>query len=112
MADLIEFLRARFAEDERVARAAGWHVWCLGEGVGVVLARSNGRFVAERCREYDATHIARHDPARVLREVEAKGRIVDYIEVVMSHGRHDHELLGALALPYSDHADYREEWRP
>jgi hypothetical protein len=102
---LEEFLLARIAEDEIAARSAakthppaGWTV------------------------AYDAEtmHTRRHDPARVLAECEAKRRIVQ-------HSERAHELAkvgpsagdGAwflacryLAVPYADHPDYREEWRP
>lgn len=75
-------------------------------------------------QEAEAEHIARHDPARVLAEVAAKRRIV---------GLHEHKadsmalypnpgnasglmalggVLRLLALPYADHPDYDESWRP
>lgn len=71
----------------------------------------------------DAEHIARHDPVRVLAEVEVKRRIVD------EHGPNEYGLcdvcvlnddarrapcptLRLLTLPYADHPDYRGEWRP
>lgn len=65
-----------------------------------------------------ARHIARHDPGRVLAEVAAKRRII--AECIPSRGVPALELsdaLGAtvllfLALPYADHDEYREEWRP
>lgn len=74
-----------------------------------------------------AGHIARHDPARVLREVEAKRRIVGLagpiVEAVPEDdwGETMHEtamaealrpVLRLLALPYADHPDYRQEWKP
>jgi hypothetical protein len=103
MSDLVAFLRARLDEDEQAARDgddACWHIdYCDDEG-----KRYHERF----------------DPARVLREVEAKRRILD------EHGSgsdscdaHDASMrsipcdtLLLLALPYADHPDYREEWRP
>lgn len=66
-----------------------------------------------------AEHIARHDPGRVLREVEAKREIVD------QHGPTEEETcrlclylplpcitLRLLAQAYDWHKDYDEEWRP
>lgn len=117
MDDLVAFLRARFDDDERLigeyeaymsqrAAAAGSYVlveppgWCAGEPF---------------------------DIDRVLREVEAKRRILDEIVPAMD-GMDDRingewgigpiadedyesvELLRLLALPYSDHPDYRTEW--
>jgi hypothetical protein len=52
-------------------------------------------------------HIARHDPARVLADVEAKRRIVEWdVEQPVDRG-----VLNILASVYADHPDFREEWR-
>lgn len=48
------------------------------------------------------------DPARVLAECEAKRRTVEWL--VMEP--RDEQPLRFLALPYADHEDYREEWKP
>ncbi|MGW7636138.1 DUF6221 family protein [Streptomyces decoyicus] len=70
------------------------------------------------------SHIARHDPERVLAEVEAKRAIVDqYAEVAENDGANAYEYdrgwvnalresARLLALPYAAHPDYRDEWRP
>jgi hypothetical protein len=73
----INFVRLQLDDDERWARAAGWHQWQMGIMYGTVIATGNGKTVARDCREYDAEHIARHDPARVLREVESLRKIID-----------------------------------
>lgn len=73
-------------------------------------------------------HAARHDPARVLREIEAKRRIVAMYEeakaAVDSYTEPSNRLIAAasrnslasavkaLALPYSDRPGYRDDWRP
>ena len=45
-------------------------------------------------------------PERILAECEAKRRIVE-------RWRELHpDVLRLLALPYADHADYQQEWRP
>ncbi|MEV0598568.1 DUF6221 family protein [Streptomyces sp. NPDC050315] len=90
-ADLVAFLRARLDEDEAVARAAFPAPWTRRDHVAGVHAddatqeRPFGSAVAD-CRRVpggfgygtaNADHIARHDPARVLAEVEAKRQIVD-----------------------------------
>ena len=70
-----------------------------------------------------AAHIARHDPARVLAEVEAKRRIVrahakwceGRCEAKYPEGGFDaahYWSIKSLAAAYADHPDYREEWRP
>jgi hypothetical protein len=87
---------------------------------------------AENIVEMDAAaggHIVRHDPARVLREVEAKWRIIELYEYAVAAWELDRMKLDpptvhlgektmalaailALALPYADRPGYREEWRP
>lgn len=112
--DLVAFLRARLDEDERAAK-----LW---------LPFGNPH------PEY-TEHIARHDPARVLREVEAKRRIIDEHREISGECQTcayfgDDEDSGGnvfryrenadypcmtvqlLALPYADHPDYQADWRP
>ena len=118
MNDLVEFLRARFDEDEAAAKA-----W-LPFGNPDAAARA---------------HIARHDPARVLRQVDAQRRIVDEHtpeQGVPYEGGDENDPstwvpccsncqvgvvhegdwpclhLRLLALPYDTHPDYDERWRP
>lgn len=115
--DLIEFLRARLDEDERAALGAKGDTPGIWEtksdpATWIVLYDASGKLTMGQER-----HIARHDPARVLREVEAHRRIVDEYEasvrrvgVCMSGSLR--RVVMALATVYDDHADYCEEWRP
>jgi hypothetical protein len=82
---LTDFLLARIAEDERVTReAAEWAVgpWYVERGESGVFASARVPVVFDP-RGYTGNarthldHIARHDPARVLAECEAKRRIVE-----------------------------------
>ncbi|WP_338699170.1 DUF6221 family protein [Streptomyces sp. Q6] len=75
-------------------------------------------------------HIAAHDPARVLREIDAKRQMLTLHAATGGHecstrderGDIDHctwvmeseacPTLRLLALPYADRPGYREEWRP
>ena len=104
--ELTGFLTARLGEDEAAAKA-----WLpLGNP-----------------DDSNRNHIARHDPARVLREVEAKRKILaEYTRVVELrksypegydpndyHGLYEsglEEAVTHLAVVYSDHPDYREDW--
>jgi hypothetical protein len=85
---LTDFLLARIAEDEGAAQRHG--PGASKQGLG----------------DY---------PARVLAECEAKRRIVDLFPKAAQDGDGWNEagiqVLEALALPYADHPDYREEWR-
>jgi hypothetical protein len=113
---LAEFLLARIAEDEADARAASrvretrtGDTWKAVRGRhGLDRITRTGGAVGDVMVE-TARHVARHDPARVLAECEAKRRIVD----LSKHGCGDdyERVQRALALPYAEHLDYRKEWR-
>jgi len=115
--DLVAFLKARLDEDEAAANAA-WGV----EWDWRYIARPFG----ERPSIAHTVHIARHDPARVLREVEARRGIIREHEIRDGRCRvctaiHDGRAtrfrapcptLLFLAAVFSDHPDYRQEWKP
>jgi hypothetical protein len=124
--DLVEFLRARLAKDEQVARACSGAPWTASSAGTVHLDADDAPgFVASVENEAYAEHIARHDPSRALHEVAAARQIVDDCEKqawIIGQGRATPEQKAAqavreqtvrlLALPYAHHPDYREEWRP
>lgn len=118
-ADLVQFLRARLDEDEQTAHAAGGTWWAPPDLPGQV--HDSGGVNIEAKLPSFAVHIARHDPARVLAEVDAKRQIVDSYERAMANRRaHPDDLASAgaflalhgavklLVLPYTDHP----EWAP
>jgi hypothetical protein len=139
MDELLAFLRARLDEDEQAARDA---MWCEDAGTWRTEPTPYGtRGAAQRWYIEDsledgvvshvdpqasddegvARHIVRHDPARVLREVEAKRRLLEQFRlrgdsvrrtVQPATGGVWDDLLRMFALPYADHNDYREKWRP
>lgn len=122
-----EFLLARIDDDENTAR-------CAGHGNGLVFHDWNAEWVQVELPDnarptYDVRHIRTFSPDRVRSECEAKRRIID------EHTCHcpdpncrdcgacsgDHHAdptpapcatLRFLALPYADHPDYDEGWRP
>ena len=131
--DLVAWLREQVDEDERVARAAMHrprsHPPTIGHWgyVHEDLVDGDGLVLAPRVWIPAAEHIARHDPARVLREVAAKRRILDWhrhatfyrepigptCEVCGDHDGEDWcQTLRLLALPYADRDGYRSEWAP
>lgn len=120
-AGIAEFLKARLDEDEAAARAATPGPWLALDG-GVQSAGDEWQWpVADtdsaRNRE-DRAHVARHDPARALREVATKRRIVKMASVLArtppnpAVGAFGTEMLKQLAAVWSDHPAYRPEWRP
>lgn len=155
MSELLAFIRARLDEDEQAALAAAqksnraWRYTVIeGEPDGYSLDLSDERVLIVDWTDEDellpseAAHIARHDPARVLREVEAKRKIIDeHFGFLHPSGNPDRACrrcsdrrtdddplvhddrwltlepapcptLRLLALPYADSPDYREEWKP
>lgn len=141
MSDLATFLLDRIAEDEAAARAAevaSKYEWSDNAFTEAVELADN-----EGALEAATKHIARHDPARVLAECEAKRKIVERREELEGMVRAVLEatqvvppaadeqaavdfavtgvrggivtcddILRRLALPYANHPDYRDEWRP
>lgn len=120
MTEVVEFLLARIAEDEADAGKATpghWKLWAMQ-----VLADTGGNNeyseatpVADThsvdqgsLRTFNANHIARWNPARVLAECEAKR-----LRLALHKGCDAScYVLRVEALPYADHAAWREEWRP
>lgn len=121
-ADLTTFLRARLDEDEQTARAAHRPNWSTDGRRGLHYGVEDG-WMADALTTADADHIARHDPARVLREVEAKRRVLrahekwceGRCEAKYPDGGFDaahYWSIKSLAAVYADHPDYRQEWTP
>jgi Family of unknown function (DUF6221) len=134
---LTAFLEARLAEDEATAReaAAGDQArWKATGDLEPAVYVADGGPVAVgpwggSLREDEAAHIARHDPARVLRDVAAKRAILAMhaefwrlyrtfeqagepgsISLGRAQGLSD--VLRQMAAVYASHPDYRAEWKP
>lgn len=145
MKKIEEFLNARLAEDEAMAQGAARHfsaIWTFDNGEAAAqreeIARG-GRFganprvdgITSGCRynaESEMEHIARHDPARTLREVATKRAIIEaaadatgcdmQVDSEFGVGRRNLDkdpyvgdvILRALASAYADHPDYQPGW--
>lgn len=128
--NLIEFVNARLDEDEATAKAA---LWADDSAEWTAFHRAStsayGRWVIVDSYEEGVTeirahaaddegvarHIARFDPARVLREVKGKREIVWRCTIWMNEpgpGADQESYLMDLAAAWSDHPDYDESWRP
>jgi hypothetical protein len=122
---MVKFCRARCGEDEVTAETAGgdgpqgrWEQVdpesCPGRidcDSGYVVTYDEGS-----PDDGQAPHIARHDPARVLREVAAKRAVLDSYEAsVRSVGpglsRSQLRPVAAQAAIWSDHPGYEEGWK-
>ena len=105
--NLVEFLEERLAEDEATARAA-----CEG-----------GESWDAESTSPIQRHIDRHDPARVLRRVEAGHKLLaEYARISASLAAYRGPTQAAAfmamqtalkieAQVYSDHREFEEAWR-
>lgn len=141
---LAEFAAARLDEEEKLALAAGGGVHCQewdrrGDGpLASVVEDGHGEVVVhtvpddlEPTRVHDvARHIALHHPARVLREVAAKRKILELardataldrdVDLEFRTGLRDLQaepyvgdlILRALAAIWDDHPGYDRGWAP
>jgi hypothetical protein len=140
--DLVQFLRDRLDDDYDLAVAACWE----GNGCWRQVADPHDQTVEDvrgqvvvpdvdgaPTRE-EAVHIARHDPARILADVESKRRMIlrhsphsmaspahsatcereHWGILVCNHDGRDWPCpdLRDLASVYARHRGYRDEWRP
>ena len=104
---LTEFLLARIDEDEKVAQSATEGPWEAHTGAYRMASLVRGDvWIGDIDHDPDVAHIARHDPARVLAECEAKRQLIERV------GNPDWAGFRILATPYTDHPDYRQEWKP
>jgi len=138
MGDLIAFWEARLDEDEAAAKAATAGPWefegddpaddelySVHDGivdlVGVTVAFTRDRNVA------NGQHMARHDPDRTIREVEAGRALIERYKracavresvVSFTAGQDDgyrqacEDAIRDLAAIHGDHPDYQQEWKP
>ena len=127
MGDIIEFLEARIREDEAVAAAASsgpWQWYGDPTSDSALLYASDERQVLDvysdhtaaflAVSEADRTHIAIHDPVRVLADCVAKRKILENIPPVADqdelNGDASPYVLMCLASVYRGHPDYEEGW--
>jgi Family of unknown function (DUF6221) len=145
--DLLEFLNARIGEDEAAAVQATPGPWefegddpaddelyTVHDGAGGDLTGQTVAWTRHR-QVANGQHIARHDPARVLRDVAFRRKLIGFalrnaasidgewgdchdaadIAAGLCSGHGDaaaRDILGLLAAIWCDHPDYRPEWEP
>lgn len=130
MDDLVQWLGVQLDEDARIARAvedrsAPWDGQWVADGDNA--ARTfNGHVLfyghSGPLKPGLVAHVVEHDPARVLREIDAKRQLLakyaevaanDVDEVEYAHGYANAlgEAVRLAALPYADRPGYSEEWQ-
>lgn len=131
--ELAAFLLARIDDDEQMAREATPGPWRAAEMYPecfYVQADSDRNVASEssygNIEPADVGHIVRWNPARILAGCKAKRGIIKLHARDHECSTYDHHgevdsctwvidvcsTLQLLALPYADHPDYRQEWRP
>jgi hypothetical protein len=115
--DLAAFLKARLDENETSAREAA----VRGARWSAVKVDDEELGDAWWMHPPFEAHVRRHDPARVLREVEAVRKLlglhvpiegVEPPQCIVCLEYVPCDTLRFLAAVYSDHPDYRQEWAP
>ncbi|MDR3084297.1 MAG: DUF6221 family protein [Streptomyces sp.] len=117
MDDIVQWLGAQLDEDERIAASGeSWTAFDESQqGTRRVDVDHSIERVVACTRSWRGEHIAAHDPARVLREIDAKRKILARVvnhEILMGRDEVHGDLLRLLALPYADRSGYRDDWRP
>lgn len=132
MDELVRWLGEQLDADERIARGATdgpWTRWRggrlrgLGDLIHPVLTpgqKPGAKAEIVTASWMDADHIAAHDPARVLREINAKRQTLGFLVEEMDRTDNPwwyddkmERILKLLALPYADRPGYKaEEWAP
>jgi len=122
---ITEFLEARIAEDEALARAATPGPWesmteetADGENIYFTVERGRVQILDVTATDHQgrmtADFIARYDPTRALAECAAKRAVIGWwTEGLIGYVRVDGELTNPilpLAAVYKDHPDYQQEW--
>ncbi len=117
-----EFVRARLAEDEMLAREAGTDVWQPGDRwrltpCGRAWSAQRDDDVLEPAGGGSPAvmaHVVRHDPGRVLEDVDAKRTVHDAYRRAKPGSVNRSGLgiaLRALACAWADHPDFDPAWR-
>ena len=125
MDELVEWYGQQLDEDERIARATTWEG--SGNKLGWELVASatidvggDEFYVGDRTI---ANHMMAWEPARVLREIDAKRRMLErhaarYSEpaggMICAHDGHRWPCpdVRDFAAVYADRPGYKESWRP
>lgn len=127
MTDLRDFLLARIDEEEAAATALPGPVWSYSaSGVGP----TGSHLIMHPVGLELSTHVAKYDPSRVQKECRAKRLILREHHALIGQLVTDGEApvnkprcaicsgrvwpcktVEALSLPYTQHKDFREEWR-
>lgn len=121
--ETVAFIKARLNEETSLAQAAGAGEWTTGthpsdecriEGDDLTIYDEGGHSPDQ------ARHIALHDPARALRGIEAKRRIVDELERSLGLDPDDESVRASVAwlswcvrqldTEWSTHPEFQTEW--
>jgi len=125
--DLVRWLTAQLDADEEQARAAAEEYgadWYYDDGF--VLARREDDMVATGSQDFlerkQGVFIAAHDPARVLRDIDAKRKLLAECQLAEAEASYPDWMGGyssgldyavqLVAAEYADREGYDPEWAP
>jgi hypothetical protein len=121
MGELVQWFTTQLDEEERVAQQATEGPWVAevsGETGHCVIpadAQSTREYVAKTqlyAATFDAEHIARHNPERVLREIDAKRKLLAaYSEAVQYRDEAKASIEAASGVPNTEAGDAWLSWQ-
>ncbi|MBF6289301.1 DUF6221 family protein [Nocardia cyriacigeorgica] len=107
-----QFIAARLAEDEQIARESdtGDGEWFYDDRFDRVETSDENLYTL-----HHSEHIARHDPARVLRQCAAVRELLNVasdVDAMYSIAAEDAAdgIRRTIAAIWSDHRDYQQQW--
>ncbi|MGR6922587.1 DUF6221 family protein [[Actinomadura] parvosata] len=127
MDELLGFAHARLDEDEQTAQACAGAPWAIEVPPMLhvsVKARQESKwkwgklgYVATVERDEDRAHIARHDPARTLRDVQARRKTLLRCQEEMLSGiprlvHFARMTVWEMSQRWNDHELFNEGWKP
>jgi hypothetical protein len=125
MDELLAFVHARLDDEEEVARYSGDGRWAVGECVAAddsgltewQITNEPGGIHTRTIGNMRANHIARHDPARTLRDVHSRRATLIRCQEEMLSGiprlvHFARMTVWEMAQRWNDHDDYKESWKP
>ncbi|WP_028478071.1 DUF6221 family protein [Nocardia sp. CNY236] len=111
--NIADFIVARLEEDENAAQAIDpdHRDWSYDQNSRAIRTAVPGLVaeVGDDNTHAAGHHVARHDPARILRAAYARRYMLALAEVC-ARGNPNDRMLRCLAAPWSDHPDFQREW--
>lgn len=107
--------------DDRLHVSEVWaYSYCIGEQPSEAGRDDSHPVAVVQAGRNEHLHVARYDPRRIAAEIEAKRATLAWLDALDArivdvnwwNSPETDDVRRQMALPYADHPDYREEWKP